>query len=58
MAGAILGWVLIALAAAIPGLAAFLFGWDRIALSKQYMWLGIAAVLLWSGLNSLRRRME
>lgn len=58
MANAVLGWILVVVAGAIPGLAAFLFQWDRVTLSKQYFWLGIAAVLCWSSLVSLRRRMD
>lgn len=56
MVHAILGWALVAVAAAVPGLSALVFGWDRTTLSKQYMWLGIAAVLVWSGLSRLRSR--
>lgn len=54
----LLGWVLIAVASAIPAGAGLLFGWDRSTLAKEYFWLGIAAVLLWSAAASLRRHAD
>jgi hypothetical protein len=55
---AFVGWVLIAAAAALPGIAALLFGWDRITLSKQYFWLGIAVAFLWPAVRVLGRRVR
>ncbi len=52
---ALLGWVLIVVASAIPGLAGLAFGWDRTALAKHYLWLGIAAAFLWGAAARLRR---
>jgi hypothetical protein len=50
------GWVLLVVASAIPGLAAFLFEWDRAALSRTYFTLALGACLFWWGWKLVRGR--
>jgi hypothetical protein len=49
-----IGWVVLVIASAIPGVAAFLFQWDRIALSRTYFTLALASCLLWWGVKLMR----
>lgn len=53
---ALFGWVLLVVASATPGLAAFLFEWDRTALSRAYFTLAFAACLFWWGLRLVKVR--
>jgi len=54
MFASILGWLVLIVASAIPGVAAFIFQWDRIALSRAYFFVAIGICLLWGGYSLLR----
>jgi len=54
----ILGWLVLIVASAIPGVAAFLFHWDRVALGRAYFSLGIGACLIWVGYTLIRGHSE
>ncbi len=58
MIGSILGWLLLIIASAIPGLAGFLFEWDRVALSRAYFSLAIGVCVLWWGFSWLRTNVK
>lgn len=51
----LVGWVILVVASAVPGMAAFLFQWDRTALAKAYFWLGVSVVFFWSAVALWRR---
>ncbi len=50
----IIGWLVLIVASAIPGLAAFLFEWDRVALGRAYFSLGAGVCLIWLGYTLIR----
>jgi|GEM_PF-3565476 len=54
MFASILGWLILIVASAVPGIAGFLFQWDRITLSRSYFFLAIGICFLWWGYSWLK----